>query len=276
MRSMGRRFAVAAAFAVCAPAFAQEAGDLVVMTGYLYVHPLDQSGTIETRLRPSALGAVLGIPQEFGSPGTSLSAENTDTLGLSTAYFVTDTIAVELKAGIPPVVDVRGQGVVAPPGPSGLLFNLDLGDPAINPVGTARQWSPALMLRWQPGDDGWWVRPYAGVGVTYTWFTEVRPSPGFEEALDRRFGSVLAAAAGKPGPTSADAHIGSTFAPVLEAGAALRLDEHWSVGVGMGFVTLNTKTRIDVRAQDGTRLSRTTSDVDVKAVIAGALVGYRF
>jgi outer membrane protein len=259
------------------PGFAQEeAGDIVVLGGYVYIHPLEQSGDIVTSVRESLASTVLGIPEEFRSPGTSLSAENSDTLGLAVAYYFAPGWAIELDAGNPPVINVRGQGVVAPPGVSGLLFNLDLGDPDINPVGTARQWSPALVLHWQPLTGDWPIQPYVGIGASYTWFTEVRPSPEFADALDRRLGRVLATAAGKPGPTTADADIAPAWALVLNGGLSIPIGQRWSVNLALAYVEFNSRTRVDVVADDGTLLSRTTSDVDVQALVAGVLLGYRF
>jgi outer membrane protein len=247
-----------------------------VLAGWVYLHPLDQSGDIVTHIEPSLASTVLGIPQDFRSPGTSLSAENSNTLGLSVAYYFAPGWALELDAGNPPVVNVRGQGVVAPPGPSGLLFNLDLGDPAINPVGTARQWSPALVLHWQPFAGDGWIQPYVGIGASYTWFTDVRPSPAFAAELDRRFGRVLAAAAGRPGPTTAEADIAPTWSLVLNGGLSIPIGERWSVDLALAYVEFSSRTHVDVRAEDGGLLSRTTSNVDVQALVAGLLVGYRF
>ncbi|HKY90062.1 MAG TPA: OmpW family outer membrane protein [Nevskiaceae bacterium] len=271
------RFLAALLLLLSAPASAQEeAGDIVVLSGYVYLHPLEQSGDIVTRVRESLASNVLGIPEEFRSPGTSLSAEDSDTLGLSVAYYFAPGWAIELDAGNPPVVNVSGQGVVRPPGPSGVLFNLDLGDPAINPVGTARQWSPALVLHWQPLTGDWWIQPFVGVGAAYVWFSDVRPSPEFAAALDRRFGSVLATAAGKPGPTTAHADIDPSWALVLNGGVSIPIGPRWSLNAAAAFVQFNSSTRVDVLADDGTLLSRTTSDVDVQALVLGLLVGYRF
>jgi outer membrane protein len=272
-----RRLLAALLLLIAGPALAQEeAGDIVVLAGWVYLHPLDQSGTIVTHIEPSLASTVLGIPDEFGSPGTSLSAENSDTLGLSVAYYVAPGWAIELDAGNPPVVNVTGRGVVAPPGASGLLFNLDLGDPDINPVGTARQWSPALVLHWQPLTGDWWIQPYVGIGASYVWFTQVRPSTAFAAELDRRFGRVLAAAAGRPGPTTASADIAPSWALVLNGGVSIPIGERWSVNVALAFVNFHSRTHVDVHADDGSLLSRTTSDVDVQALVSGLLVGYRF
>jgi outer membrane protein len=166
--------------------------------------------------------------------------------------------------------------VVRPPGASGLLFNLDLGNPDVNPVGTARQWSPALVLHWQPLTGDWWIQPFIGIGASYTWFTDVRPSPEFAAEVDRRFGSVLAAAAGKPGPTTTKADIEPAWTLVLNGGVSIPIGERWSLNAALAFVQFNSSTRVDVLAKDGTLLSRTKSDVDVQALVAGLLVGYRF
>lgn len=255
---------------------AQEAGDTVVLSGGLHIHPLDPGGTIATHIESSLATAALGIPQRFESSGTSLSAEDTDTLALSVAHYLTDHIALELDAGVPPLVKVSGGGSVAPPGPAGLLFNLDLGDPDLNPIGSARQWSPALLAQYRFRDPSQALRPFVAAGATYTWFTQLRLHRAFAAALDQRIGRPLASAAGKPGPTTSDPDFNAALAPVFVAGAELALDEHWGLSGSLVFVPFSSTATVHIRAQDGSLLATNRSRVNVDALISGLLLSYRF
>lgn len=255
---------------------AQEAGDIVMLAGGLRIHPLDQGGNVSTRIRSGLATAVLGIPERFESSGTSLSAQDTNTIALSAAYYLTDHVALEIDAGVPPVVDVAGGGTVAPPGPAGLLFNLDLGEPQLNPIGSARQWSPALMAQYRFGDPSQTLRPFVAAGATYTWFTQVRLHRAFAEALDRRIGRPLAVASGKPGPTRSDPDFDAALAPVFVAGAELALSQHWGLSGSMAFVPFTSTATVKIRAQDGSLLATNRSRVNVDALISGLLLTYRY
>lgn len=44
------------------------------------------------------------------SQGTGLEADNVDTVGIMANYHFTDNLSLEIKAGIPPKVDIKGKG----------------------------------------------------------------------------------------------------------------------------------------------------------------------
>src|SRR3546814_11228665 len=63
-----------------------------------------------------------------------------------------------------------------------------------NPLFSARQWSPALLAQYYFGQpDAHW-RPVLGMGVTYTFFTDVKLDRDFENDLNKTFGRSLALA----------------------------------------------------------------------------------
>ena len=255
---------------------AQQSGDNILLAGWIHVHAMHTRTTLHTDLRPSLIGQVLGISDSFDSPGTSASLSSIDTLGISSAHFFTDHLAVTFNGGIPSKVSVRGHGVVAPSGLAGQLFNVDLGDPSVNPLGSARQWSPALMFQYHFGARTARLRPFVGLGFTYTWFTQVKLNPAFERELNMRVGRDLALAAGKPGSTSVSIDAPPLWEPVFGAGLPFKLNRHWGVTASMAYVPFITTATVRIKAADGTVLSTSRPRINVDALITGLLLSYRF
>lgn len=154
--------------------------------------------------------------ESWSSPDTGLEASSADTLGLLFNYYFTDNWSIEIKAGIPPEVDLHGKGQVYSPlvgtarpkgelpttGLSGLMGSLANG--MINLVGdipldtqipvtdltqgdkasSVRAWLPAVELHYQFGKSGVnKFRPYVGVGLIYGYFDQVKLNPGIEADL---------------------------------------------------------------------------------------------
>jgi outer membrane protein len=263
-----------AAFACPAPA--REAGDHHLQLGLVHVNTLDSSTPLRTQLKPSLLGGVLGIDADFVSEGTSAAVGSSETLLFIYSYYFTDHWSLKLEGGIPAEFDIAGEGVVRPTGIAGSLISVDLGAPANNPLARATQWSPVAMLQYSFGAAGDPVRPYVGAGFTYTWFTDVELDRDFDAELNNRFGRTLALAAGIPGATRTRAEASPSFAPAFNAGVALSLSEHWNVSASVSYLMLSTESTIDILAADGTRLARSSTDLDLNPLAMSVLVGYRF
>lgn len=56
--------------------------------------------------------AVINGISEWDNPNTGLQADNVTTLGIMSNYFFTDNVSLEIKAGIPPKVDLKGTGAI--------------------------------------------------------------------------------------------------------------------------------------------------------------------
>jgi outer membrane protein len=276
-RCLAPRAALAALLAAASSTAAAEevAGDIVVQAGWFHVMPQDSSTPLRTRLAPSLLGTVLGIEPEFVSEGTSTSVANAGTPAFTVSYFLTDHLVIKAEGGMPAEFEVSGSGVVRPTGLAGSLISIDLGDPANNPLASAKQWSPALLLQYYFRDPGVRLRPFLGVGGTYTWFTDEELDPDFEDNINRSFGVPLALAAGRLGPTRVEAKSTPSWAPIANAGFAFRLAERWSLSASVSYVGLSTTSKIKLSAADGTRLATSETDIDVNPLVASLLLSYR-
>ena len=132
------------------------------------------------------------------------------------------------------------------------------------------------MLQYFFGDATRELRPYVGLGVTYTWFTDIKADPDFETALNERFGRTLALANLSPGPTRVAAQARSDIAPVFNAGASVELSPRWSLSGSVSLLLLSTTAKITIDAANGDRLATSTTALDLNPVVVALLLGYRF
>ncbi|MDB5968554.1 MAG: hypothetical protein JWQ90_1004 [Hydrocarboniphaga sp.] len=251
------------------------AGRHMVQVGVFHLDTLDSSDPLHTTLKPGA-AALLGVQSEFDSPGTSATVSSSNTLALIYSYFVTDHFALKFEGGIPAKFRLYGNGIVAPTGPAGALINVDLGDPANNPLAEVTQWSPVFMVQYFFRDPQKQIRPYVGVGVTYTWFTGIKPDQDFEDALNNKFGTTLALANLTPGQTTVDAKASSDIAPVFNLGVSAELSKHWSLSGSLSLSLLSTTATISIDAANGDRLVTSKTNLDLNPLVAALLLGYRF
>ncbi|MFL9999210.1 OmpW family protein, partial [Paraburkholderia sediminicola] len=140
--------AVLAVVTFSGAAYAQTAGSVIGGAGWIHLAPQSSSD-------PLTITSIGGAQVDTSIPNTGARAGSTDTLGLSVIYFYTDHVAPELVFGIPSKFDLEGRGALA----------------SYGKLGTARQWSPALVLNYYFRDPQEKLRPYVGVGVTRAWFT---------------------------------------------------------------------------------------------------------
>ena len=109
--------------------------------------------------------------------------------------------------------------MIRAPGPAGALGHVDLDDPSNQPaVRKARQWSPGVILQWYFGHAQSKFRPFVGVGVVYSFFTNIELNPNFSAAVNRELGGVLAAGAGKPGPTYVEGKSSASWSAIFNLG----------------------------------------------------------
>lgn len=276
----GRRapIALVAAVLLALPAAgsAGQRGDTIVQFGWVHSHPLDDNTPPRNTLRDSALFPVLGVDSTFRSDEIATDAGSADTLGLIVKHFLSDQWALNLTVGYPPTSRLRATGTVAPTGPTGLLINLDTGRPEFNPVASARQWSPIILLERHFGAPDAPLRPFLAAGGTVVFFTEVGFSDAFDEAVNRRFGVPLAAAAGRTGPTRLDVALDPVLAPVVAGGLGFRLSERWGLTAQLAFIPLETTATVTLDAEDGTRLGTSRTRLRFDPLVVSVLLGYRF
>ncbi|WP_211454971.1 OmpW/AlkL family protein [Collimonas antrihumi] len=223
---------VLAAFAV--PAMAQQAGDNLINAGWAHIG-LNQSS------EPLKLGTVT-------VPNSGAHVSNADTLLLSFTHFITDNIAVTADLGIPPKFKLSGSGSLN----------------GLGQLGTATQWSPALLAKYYFGDANSQFRPYVGAGAAYVWYSNVKLTSSLTGLLG----------GGDPG-ASTSADLSSSFVPVANIGMAYNFDKNWSANVSLSYVPLKTKADLSTRHSDGTTTHATTK-ITLNPLVSVLSIGYKF
>jgi outer membrane protein len=238
-----RSIAVAAALLASTGAHAQSAGDVVVNLGWLHLAPQDSSKPLSV----NALGSSVT------ETGTGASVDDSDTLGITAAYFITDHIAAEGVFGIPPKFTLSGTGSLA----------------ALGNLGTAYEWSPTLLLKYYFNDANSRFRPFVGAGGAYVWYSGVKLSSAIssgEFLYSSTYGTAL------EGTTTAK--LSSSFAPVANMGFVYNIDKHWSAGVSLSYMWLSTRATLTTKSSVGTVTSSTKIKLD--PIVSFASIGYRF
>jgi len=200
-------------------ASAQTAGSMTLSLGWLHVAPQGDA----TPLTVQSLG---GVTENQQLAGTGAHASLTDTMGITTEYYVTDNVGVAMLLGLPLKVNLIGDGTLQKYG------NL----------GSTRPIPPAVELRYHLFSAGSKFRPYIGLGANYTWFTQVRATNS--QFISDSFG---------PGG-SAHATLSASWNPVFELGANYAINKHWSVGTSVGYMPVKTNLTLYGQTATGTHI----------------------
>lgn len=204
----------ACATTLTAPVLA-DTGDWLTRVRVINVSPDDSSGEV-----PAVAGS--GV-----SPGTDT------TLELDFTYMLTNNLGLELILATSKH-DITGTGTLA---------GADVGEVSVLP--------PTLTLQYHftPSSN---IRPYAGVGVNYTYF------------YDGELGAALVA----NGATDID--YDDSFGLAAQAGVDFDINKDWFVNLDVKYVQIDTTATITGGALAG------NVDVDINPWIFGVGIGTRF
>jgi outer membrane protein len=232
--------------------FAQSAGSLVVTPGIAWIDASRSSFGASTST------SIVGT---FASP-VSGQVHNALTGEVLINYFVTDNISIEDTVGIPPRIGMYAQGTAMPLGPGGPA--LALGN--LHPLSSARAWSPMMLVKYNFGSDKSAFRPYAGIGVNYTWFSAIELNPTYAAAAHMFAG---------PGG-SVTASQSPSWNPVFTAGASYNLGGNWYATASLTYLPLKANATVTSISAAGhpTLTAKTRITADPLLVFAG--LGYRF
>ena len=238
-----KALAAAAGMILATAAHAQAAGSNIVSLGWFRVMPNSSSD-------PLKINSINGAPVGQSVPNTGAKIDDADTLGLAFTHFFTDNFAVELVGGIPPRHKIEGTGSFAQYGE----------------IGSAKQWSPAILAKWYFLDANSRFRPYVGAGLNYTWFSD-------EKITSSRFQNEVLGR-GTPGSTSS-VSTNSSLNPVLNVGATYAVTKDWFVGLSVSYLPLKTTATIDTTLANGMRI-QSEAKIKINPVVTYLNVGYRF
>ncbi|WP_114814011.1 OmpW/AlkL family protein [Paraburkholderia kururiensis] len=230
-----------AALACMTAAHAQTANTFYVTTGWFHFMPQDSSD-------PLKVTNVGGSPVNITIPNTGAGIDDSDTIGLSLGYFITDHISTELELGIPPKFDLNGKGTFE----------------QFGKIGSAKLWSPALLFKYNFNDAQAKFRPYVGLGVTRVWFTDAKITNGqFEQGVLN-------------GPTSVSTD--RSWSPVFNIGFNYAFTKHWFAGLSVSYIPVSVKATLNTARSTPVGTLNATSETKIKLnpVVTYVKVGYAF
>ncbi|MDA0573297.1 OmpW/AlkL family protein [Burkholderia gladioli] len=234
--------AVALAFMTAGTAAqAQSAGSFYVTTGWFHLAPQDSSD-------PLKVMSVGGTPVNQSVPNTGAGISDSDTLGFTAGYFVTDHIAAEFVYGIPPKFNLDGKGSFE----------------QFGTLGRAYQWSPAVLLKYYFNSAEAKFRPYVGVGASYIYFTGAKLT---NNTFER---GVLG------GPTNVTTS--NQWAPVFNAGFNYNFNKHWFAGLSISYIPVSLTATLTTQAatQVGTLTRTSQAHIKLDPIVSYVNIGYRF
>ncbi|WP_425915169.1 OmpW/AlkL family protein [Acinetobacter sp. TSRC1-2] len=242
--------------------------------------------------------------ESWEAQGTGLEADDVTTLGIMTNYFFTDNVSFEMKAGIPPKVDLRGKGkiyapfsAVATPQIGNLpleFLNIDLQNDifitdleAHRAAATARAWTPAFEFQYHFGKTGVnKFRPYVGLGVMYAYFNELEINPRTEQDLiaaghmiaNIKEGNAGASLEGKKSKANPQVDLKATdaIAPIATLGFTYDFNDKWFAVGSVSYAHMKNETTITVTDATHGELIRSKADIEINPILAYAGVGIRF
>jgi len=223
-------------------AFAQKAGDNIVILGLASINPDANLGTVTSTSTSAASAAAFTAQLK----GASASVGSQTTVSFGWLHMYSDNIGAELGLGIP------------------AEFTQDLN----TPNGTVKTHpgaaklkilTPAVIAKYFFGvpKDQW--RPYVGLGVTHVTFNDVK---------------INAADATVKALASTSASFKSAWAPVYNAGVVYNIDEKWSVVGSVAYLPIKT-TATFVGPGSGVQVT-STGDVKLDTTDYVVRVAYRF
>jgi outer membrane protein len=170
-------------------------------------------------------------------PGAKVDVDKGGAVFGSVSYMVTDNISGEFAFGVPPKLDIKGDGVIAQAGK----------------IADTKVWSPILMAQYRFGSASSMFRPYVGVGATYVKFTDVETTP------------ILSMLTNPGGSTSAS--IDSAWGAVVQLGITYNFREKWFLDASIVPMRLKSTAHLST----GQKV-----DVKVNPILANVAVGFSF
>ena len=214
---------------------------LTVAAGWIHLNPRSSSG-------PLVLREANGVPVNMPQAGTGVRALSADTVLLTAECAANDNWSLQFVFGVPPNSKLAGSGALDGAGV----------------IGEGRQYSPTWLLKYCFGAPADSVRPFVGLGFSYTFFRQSRITNG-----------AFRSATYGPNATT-DVAASSSWNPAYNAGLKFRISDAWSVDTGLGYAPV--KTRITVIAdntQAGVPL-KVTSEMRMRTIGTSVTLNRRF
>jgi outer membrane protein len=242
---------------------ADDEGPNMLSAGWLHIANQPDSEPLRT--------TQVGAGTTSTDAGTSFDINDADTLGLTYTYNFNDHLSGQLVGGVPPVFQLTGSGN------SALVGNLS----QYGTLAKARQWSPTALAIYTFRDPAQALRPYVGLGVTYTRFTDVHVGPALQQALVQ---AVQAGTGGIAQSVGVDAEADDAWDPVATLGLQYRFAPRWYGIASVSYLPLSTTATVTTTVNQSANpalvptgtFTRSQASMDINPVVSYLGVGYRF
>lgn len=211
----------AVAMGFTSPCIAQSAGHWSYKIGENIIRPKVSSGDLTA---PGAAGIKVDVGHAYAPV-------------ISGTTMLTDNIATELMIGLPYRHDIFGKGTAD----------------GVGKIASVQQLQPTLYLQYRFQEAEARFRPYVGLGLTYAYFRDARPTSTLIALL---------------GPTTME--VDARFGVTPQVGAIYRIDDRWFIDASA------SKTYLKTRATLTSGCIVRTIDMRLDPVAFNLAVGYRF
>jgi outer membrane protein len=200
-------------------AHAQASGSTTVGIGWLHIMPQGDSD-------PVKVVSMGGEPVDQQIPDTGAHAGTSDAASFSVEYHVTDHFGAALLVGSPFTNNLIGDASLS-------QFGV---------IGKSKPMAPILEARYHLFAPDAKFRPFVGVGINYTWFSDTRLTNN--DFIATNFG---------PG-SSTHASLSSSWNPTFDIGATYAISKHWSLGASLTYIPLTTTLTTSATTATGTQV----------------------
>lgn len=176
-------------------------------------------------------------------PGLAIDVKDLDVFAISYERRLSRHWAIQFQAGIPPTLTAVGAGT----------------GQSVGTVATARIWFPTVMALYT-FTGPMVIRPYVGMGATYTFFTDEKTSSAYTAALQG---------------SSSSMHLKGSWGPYARIGFEYPIDKNWSVNLEYSSFRMKTEATVVTQTPGFGPISRRV-DIKDSPRIVGLTVGYKF
>jgi outer membrane protein len=185
----------------------------------------------------------LSGPPGSTPPDARVKVEDAGTIIIGYNRYFTDNWGIDLVLGIPPEHKVKGAGSLEPFGQ----------------LSKSKQVAPTIFANYRFGKAGDALRPFVGVGINYTHFTNTE--------------STTAGNWASGGPTKIE--MDDSWGLAAQAGLSYALTGNWTLNVSVAAAKVESDTTATTTLPGGGTVKRTTT-IDFNPVVYIASVGYKF
>ncbi|WP_269914123.1 OmpW/AlkL family protein [Acinetobacter sp. HY1485] len=251
MKQLVKAIVPAALLSLSFASFAEtsDGKNVSVSAGWAHIMPQGTKEGVQTNSRTPLMAS--GFNSQAG-----IELDDADTAEFKFDYLVNDNVSLGLILGVPPKINVDGEGKLL-----GGALNLDQFDK----IGTVKVYSPVIAAKYHFSAVTNKFRPYVGAGMMYAHFSDFK--------LDGTVANDVA----QKGIDIRNVTIKDSIAPVAFVGADYNITPNWFTTASVSYTHLNTEASLDVysnRAQ--TTVATAKTKIEINPIVTYVGFGYRF